>query len=297
MTRYFKTTISLALLLAVVSCTKKDKDGFTKTESGLWYKFINSSNGAKPEAGDIMQMEIIYLTASDSVLFDSKSKSDAFTVVKVEPTFVGGVEEGFAMMSAGDSAHFKASADSIFEKTFHTTLPSYMKPGSLITFRVKLQNITSKSVHDSIKQAQDLEKRKAEFQQIELFLKQNNMDVMPTENGAYMVTSKQGTGDFPAKGDTVMVTYTGRMLNGTVFDQSVDKKKPFRFVLGTNMVIQGWEECMPFLNKGAVAKLLIPSDLGYGADDYGTLPGYSTLFFDVEIMDIKRGIKKDQPVQ
>jgi len=289
--------LSLTALFMIASCSK-DKDGFSKTKSGLLYKFIESNNGAKPADGDIMLMHIIYLTDKDSVLFDSKSKGDSFTVVKVDPTFTGGVEEGFAMMSVGDSAIFKSSADSIFEKTFHTTLPSYMKPGSMITFKVKLNRITPKSVHDSIQHvkdstqsALDVQSRRWEFERIEAFLTQNKMDVMPTENGAYMVKSKTGKGDFPVSGDTVYVNYTGRLINGTIFDQSMDKNAPFKFVLGKNMVIQGWEECMPLLNKGSIAKMLIPSDLGYGARDYGALPGYSTLIFDVEIMEIKQGIR------
>ncbi len=288
MTRSIQIFIACILLIMAAACSK-NKDGYSKTESGLLYKFITSGNGVKPEDGDIMEMEIIYLTDKDSVLFDSKTKSDSFTVVKVEPTFTGGVEEGFAMMSPGDSALFKSSADSLFEKTFHTTLPGYLKPGSLITFRVKLKSITPKSVHDSLQRALDIEYRRQEFERIEAFLKQNNMDVMPTENGAYMVTSKAGTGNFPERGDTVYVNYTGRLLDGKIFDQSSDKGAPFKFVLGTNMVIQGWEECMPLLNTGAVARMVIPSDLGYGANDYGALPGYSTLVFDVEIVAVKSG--------
>ncbi|HMT29564.1 MAG TPA: FKBP-type peptidyl-prolyl cis-trans isomerase [Bacteroidia bacterium] len=276
--------ILISFFLILASCGK-NKDGFSETESGLKYKFIKSSNGIKPELGDIMIMHITYRTDFDSLLFDSKTKSDSY----VEPTFTGGVEEGFGMMSPGDTAIFKVSADSVFEKTFHTTLPSYLKPASLLTFHVKLNQIIPKSVHDSLERAMDVELRRKEFERIEIFLKQNNMDVMPTENGAYMVTSRQGSGEFPVKGDTVYATFTGRLLDGTIFDQSEDKKAPFKFVLGTNMVIQGWEECVPLLNKGAVARMVIPSDLSFGAQKYGTLPPYSTLVFDIEILEIKKG--------
>jgi len=131
--------------------------------------------------------------------------------------------------------------------------------------------------------------RKVEFKHIEEFLKKNNMDVMPTENGVYMKISIPGAGPMPVKGDTVFVAYTGRLLEGTIFDQSVDNSKPFSFVLGSNTVIAGWEESIPFLNKGSIARLVIPSDLGYGAQPYGKLPGYSTLVFDIEILDIKKG--------
>ncbi len=115
------------------------------------------------------------------------------------------------------------------------------------------------------------------------------MDVAPTENGAYLLTSKPGKGEFPVKGDTILVNYTGRLLDGTVFDQSINKDAPLEIVLGSTTIIKGWEESLPFLNKGAVARMVIPSDLAYGGKDYGSLPAYSTLVFDVEIIEIKPG--------
>ncbi len=277
-----------SLLILSASCNK-NKDGFEQTESGLWYNFIESNDGPKPQEGDIMLMEILYLTDRDSVLFDSKSKGDSFKVVLVPPTFRGGVEEGFAMMGIGDSAHFKSSADSIFTKTFHGALPEYMKPGSLVTFRVRLKNFISKRIADSVAQAQDVQKRAEEFEKIEAYLKENNMDVSPTENGAYLLTTVPGKGNFPVKGDTILVNYTGRLLDGTVFDQKLNKEEPLEIVLGSTTIIKGWEECLPFLNKGSVARMLLPSDLAYGGKEYGKLPAYSTLVFEVEILDIKPG--------
>jgi FKBP-type peptidyl-prolyl cis-trans isomerase len=291
--RYFKIpalSIFAAVMLFMASCGK-DGEGFQKTKSGLKYKFIRSGSGTKPQPGDIMLMHIKYFSAGDSLIYDSRNIKDSFTVVLVEPTFQGGVEEGFAMMGTGDSAHFKVRADSLFTKTFLTTLPVSYQPDDEIRFHVSLQRIIPKSLNDSILMARDIEMRRREFEQIELFLKQNNMDVMPTENGAYLSISKAGSGEYPKAGDTVVVSYTGRLLDGTVFDSSVDPEKPFSFVLGRQTVIQGWEECIPLLNKGTVARMVIPSDLAYGAEDYRELKGYSTLVFDVEIIDIKAALQ------
>lgn len=287
MKNYYSIGLIFCMFFLLTSCGK-DKDGFQQTESGLKYKFIKYSNGVKPSLGDRMIMHIIYKTEFDSVIFDSQTKSDSFDVEFVSPTFSGGVEEGFGMMSEGDSAIFKASADSIFSITFHSQLPDYLKPGSSLIFHVSLQKIIPKSVHDSLQNARDVASRREEFERIELFLKQNNMDVMPTENGVYMTTSKSGTGDFPAKGDTVYANYTARLLDGTIFDQSINTNPPFSFVVGNNMVIQGWEECIPFLNKGSIARLVIPSDLAFGDQQKGVVKPYSTLVFDVEILDVRK---------
>ncbi len=282
-----KFTLLLFFSCFLFSC-RKDKEGYLKTESGLKYKFIKSVNGIKPELGDIMVMSIIYKTPSDSTLFNSSQKNDSFTVKLVEPTFIGGVEEGFAMMSPGDSAHFKIPADSLFEKTFHSVLPPYLKPGNEIFFSVKLKNIIPKTKMDSIQNANDVMLRQDEFMKIDTFLRNHNMDVMPTENGAYLLVTKSGSGDFPRIGDRVTVSYTGKLLDGTVFDTSSN----FTFVLGDNKVIPGWEECIPLLNEGSVGKMVLPSDLGYGAKPYGKLPGYATLVFEVDVKKITPQIQK-----
>lgn len=276
-----------SLMFFLFSSCGKDGEGYQKTKSGLKYKFITSGSGTKPQLGDVMIMHIKYFSPTDSLLYDSRNIKDSFTVNLVEPTFIGGVEEGFAMMGVGDSAHFKIRADSLFIKTFLTSVPEHYQPDSEIRFHVSLQRIIPKSVNDSIKMARDIELRRREFEMIEAFLKQNNMDVMPTQNGAYLSISKGGNGPYPVAGDTVFVEYTGRLLDGTVFDSSVGAEKPFSFVLGTQSVIQGWEECIPLLNKGSIARMVIPSDLAYGAEDYRELKGYSTLVFDVEITDVK----------
>ncbi len=278
--------------LLFLSACDKDSEGFQKTKSGLKYKFINSGNGTRPQLGDVMIMHIRYYSPADSLLYDSRNIKDSFTVNMVEPTFIGGVEEGFALMSVGDSAHFKVRADSLFIKTFLSTVPETYQPDAEIKFHVSLLRIIPKSVNDSIKMAQDLELRRREFELIELFLKQNNMDVMPTQNGAYLSISKPGNGNYPKIGDTVFVDYTGRLLDGTVFDSSAGAEKPFSFVLGNQAVITGWEECIPLLNKGSIARMVIPSDLAYGAEDYRELKAYSTLVFDVEIIDIKSSVAK-----
>ena len=284
----FRQCLVLAFTGLIFSACKTDKEGFLKTQNGLKYKFIHSGEGDKPVLGDIMIMSILYKTPSDSILFNSDVKSDSFAVKLVDPTFMGGVEEGFAMMSPGDSAHFKISADSLFEKTFHSQLPAYLKKGNEVVFQVRLKDIIRKSVNDSIQNVLDISLRQAEFQKIDTFLRNNNMDIMPTENGAYLLITKQGSSDFPRKGDTVTVSYKGMRLDRTVFDSSSN----FSFVLGANKVIPGWEECMPLLNKGSEARMVLPSDLGYGAKPYGSLPGYSTLVFDVTVRDIAPGPRK-----
>ena len=96
-----------------------------------------------------------------------------------------------------------------------------------------------------------------------------------------------GEGPAAQNGDTVSVHYTGWLEDGTQFDSSVGGE-PFEFVLGTGGVIQGWEEGIAGMQAGGQRKLIIPPELAYGANGYGSvIPPNATLTFDVELLEIK----------
>lgn len=92
-------------------------------------------------------------------------------------------------------------------------------------------------------------------------------------------------------GDTLVMNYTGRFTNGTVFDSNVDPKfnhvEPFEFKLGAGMVIKGWDEGLVGMKIGEKKTLTVPPEKGYGPNDYSGIPGGSTLIFDVELVGIK----------
>ena len=97
-----------------------------------------------------------------------------------------------------------------------------------------------------------------------------------------------GNGPAPKTGDTVVVHYTGSLLDGTKFDSSVDRGKPFEFVLGRGQVIQGWDVGVATLRVGDKVRLTIPPEMGYGARGAGgVIPANATLVFEVELLDVK----------
>jgi FKBP-type peptidyl-prolyl cis-trans isomerase FkpA len=95
-----------------------------------------------------------------------------------------------------------------------------------------------------------------------------------------------GTGAEAVSGKTVTVHYTGKFTDGTVFDSSVGKQ-PFSFILGAGQVISGWDTGVAGMKVGGKRSLVIPPALGYGMNDYGPIPGGSTLLFDVELLGVK----------
>lgn len=109
-----------------------------------------------------------------------------------------------------------------------------------------------------------------------------------TASGLQYKVTEKGSGEMPAKGDTVSVHYTGKLLDGTVFDSSHQRNEPIEFPVGKGQVIEGWDEGLLLLPQGSKATLVIPSDLAYGSQGAGgVIPPNATLIFEVELVEIK----------
>ena len=118
-------------------------------------------------------------------------------------------------------------------------------------------------------------------------IRKNWPDAVTTSSGLRYVIKKQGTGNPPAKGTTVVVNYTGRLLvSGQKFDSSYDRGEPITFAVGTGRVIKGWDEALLTMKKGEKRVLIIPPELAYGARGAGNvIPPNAWLVFDVELVN------------
>ena len=97
-----------------------------------------------------------------------------------------------------------------------------------------------------------------------------------------------GQGATPQAGQTAVVHYTGWLDNGTKFDSSVDRGRPFEFPLGQGQVIKGWDEGVATMRVGGKRRLVIPPELGYGSRGAGgVIPPNATLTFDVELLEVR----------
>src|SRR5215203_1646936 len=109
-----------------------------------------------------------------------------------------------------------------------------------------------------------------------------------TASGLTYVITSRGKGRHPKTGETVLVHYTGTLIDGTKFDSSQDRNEPIAFPLGKGAVIKGWDEGIAQLGIGDSAVLVIPPQLGYGAKGAGgAIPPGATLVFVVTLVDIK----------
>ena len=110
-------------------------------------------------------------------------------------------------------------------------------------------------------------------------------------NGLQITDTKAGTGAEARKGQTVTVHYTGWLFNngqqGAKFDSSRDRKDPFKFPLGSGMVIKGWDEGVAGMKVGGQRTLIIPPEMGYGVRGAGgVIPPNASLKFDVELLGV-----------
>lgn len=119
------------------------------------------------------------------------------------------------------------------------------------------------------------------------FLEENkknpNVKVLPS--GLQYEVLREGNGKQPKATDRVRCHYEGTLIDGTLFDSSVQRGEPAMF--GVNQVIKGWVEALQLMSEGAKWKLYIPSDLAYGANGAGEMiPPHSTLIFEVELLEV-----------
>lgn len=111
--------------------------------------------------------------------------------------------------------------------------------------------------------------------------------MVSTPSGLQFVDDKVGTGASPQAGQLVTVHYTGTLADGKKFDSSVDRGKPFQFVIGVGQVIKGWDEGVMTMKVGGKRRLVIPAQLGYGARGAGgVIPPNAELHFEVELLNV-----------
>jgi len=297
-----KNLVILAVFTATVilsACDTGSENTFESTESGLQFSFVEEGDGDEPEIGQILLLNMTYVTADDSLLFSTDMQGGPVPV-QIDTTSQGPIQEGFNMLQGGDSVIFKINAEEVFVNTFNTQVPDFINAESDITFNIGVEDVMSQEDFEAYRMemmrkqqedmlAQQSEQMSIDSTKIETFLSDNNIDAQTTASGLRYTIQEEGSGPSPSAGDTVYVHYTGKLLNGDQFDSSYDRGEPLAFPIGQGMVIPGWDEGIALLQKGGEATLYIPSPLAYGPQARGdVIKENSILVFDVELVDVKQ---------
>lgn len=238
------------------------KDTIT-TASGLKYVVVEKGNGNQAKAGTIIK---VHYTGyfEDGRIFDSSVDRDEPIELPLGKGYViPGWEEGMQLMKVGDKTRFIIP----YQLAYGEQGNEYIPAKSTLIFDVEMLNV--------------IEMKTAEPYNV------TGKDTVTTASGLQYVVLEEGNGDKPTKGSKVKVHYTGYFENGKIFDSSVERNQPFEFNIGMKQVIEGWDEGVSLMKKGAKVRFIIPYQLAYGPDGYGPIPAKATLIFDVELIDFK----------
>ncbi|MEO3403089.1 FKBP-type peptidyl-prolyl cis-trans isomerase [Mucilaginibacter sp. CAU 1740] len=292
----------VSALAAFASTANAQTEGLQKTDKGSFYKIFTANPGDKPKLNDVITFNFIQKTDKDSVLFSSYAAGKPAQAQIQEWRALGDMMDVFPLLAAKDSALVKVPTDSVF-KGHEEARPPFFPKGSYLTFIIKMEKI--QSLNDAIAERNaGLEKLKqAEAVDRDKYIAAKGLKPLTTPSGLKYIITTPSAKRKPLAGDTVLVNYTGKTLDGKMFDSSIEANakaggleqpgrtyEPISVVLGEHRVIQGWEEGLLLLNEGSKATFIIPSSIGYGDRGNGpSIPGYSTLLFDLELVKVKPG--------
>lgn len=268
---------------------------YTSMPGGMKYRIVKDMPGTQyPATGDYVELHLSTLI-DDSVIFETRSTMDnkPVPVQLQQPAMATDLMNAVRKLTAGDSAVVLISVDSLLAAGQPN--PGWMKPNTdqWLEYRIQLVSVKTADVVQQEKASASAKQVAIDEKLIQDYLKANNIQAIKTPSGIYYTIDRVGDGPKPAVGDKVSVNYTGRLLDGTVFDSNVDPKfnhvEPFTFALGKGMVIKGWDEGVAMLNQGSKATLYIPSGLAYGPDSPSpTIPANAVMVFDVELVEIQK---------
>lgn len=274
--------ILFALLLAYVfaSCT----DGYKSTQSGLNYKFvIENTDQNKPQINDVVALRMSYKTQSGEIeewpLFKKRLDKTQTDV----PT----VDEGLSLMHKGDSLQLQMTNKEFFQFTLGQPVPENVNPTDVVVIGLRLVEVISAEEFERDRQAARMVGEREEDAILDNYLHENNINVEPQLSGLIIIEKREGKGAAPTPGRNVTINYTASFLNGEMFDSSYKRNQPLTFKLGVGTVIQGLEEGVSKMRCGGLCRFIIPSPLAYGDEQIGPVAPFSTLVFDVELVEVE----------
>jgi FKBP-type peptidyl-prolyl cis-trans isomerase len=238
---------------------KAKEKPFTKTKSGLQYRDVEEGTGAEPESAQTCAVHytgwLLEEGAKGKKFDSSKDRGVPFYFPVGQKKVIPGWDEGVATMKVGAKRELIIPSNLAYgERGAGNGL---IPPNSTLFFEVELLGKFEK-----------------------------------TSTGLEYRDIKVGTGAKPKTGQTCVMHYTGWLWTGygkgKQFDSSKDHGAPFPFELGVGKVIPGWDEGVATMKAGGKRELIIPSELGYGRrGSSGAIPPNATLFFEVELLDVK----------
>ena len=263
---------------------------YKSTKTGIFYKFEKIGEyQAKAKFNDYITVDITYKTLEDSLFFTAKRR---FQIR--EPQYRGSIDECFTMLSVGDKASFILSSDKFFKHTLQRELPSFLQKSSF--FIVEIEMLDFISEEQFVKEKKEFLAWIEDFSiyektKLSNFLSECTNDYQTTTQGLYKQIITEGEGPLVKMGDTLVLNYEGRFLNGKIFDSTIKRHRTFEYVYGTEwQVIKGMEMAVSGMKEGEKAVFILPSELAFGqsGNSNGAIPPFSTLIYEINLVQIRR---------
>lgn len=259
----------LALFLSSISFIYAQKGekmykDYSKTNSGLKYLITQKGAGENPVVGS--KVKVHYTgKLEDGTQFDSSyDRGEPIEFELGTGRVIKGWDEGIALLNKGAKATFVIPPELGYGSRATGPIPA----NSVLIFDVELVDFSA---------ALKIEPYKTEGKKIET-----------TMSGLKYVVVEKGRGEKAKKGDLVSVHYSGYLKDGSSFDSSVKRNKPFQFSVGRGSVIKGWDEGLQLMHVGDKIRFIIPYNLAYGeAGRPPIIPEKAELTFDIELLEIK----------
>jgi peptidylprolyl isomerase len=233
------------------------------TKSGVKIEITEKGNGIIPSKGDRLTVHYSGKLTNGTKFDSSYDRNQPFTFMVGEGQVIVGWDEAFAQLHQGDKAILTVPAEAAYGNREVGGIPA----NSTLIFEVELLNVKPKI--------------KAEPYDVK------GKDTLKLASGLEYIVLKKGQGKPATVGTMVTVHYSGYLMDGSLFDSSVERGEPIEFRLGEGRVIEGWEQGIALLHVGSKARFIIPYSLGYGEQGYPpVIPAKATLVFDVELIDV-----------
>jgi FKBP-type peptidyl-prolyl cis-trans isomerase len=295
-----KITLILSILLTAgilfMSCT--DENGYHTTSSGLKYKYIEHGKGKKAELNDMVfgKIKFYFNTPSDTTLIN-QAEQDSTLLFKITEGEEGDImNEALRMLREGDNIELAFATDIIFKEHPEQRPDSTVK---YFIYQIEVQKIQPEADYQQEQEALTIEAAALETEAIMNYVSEKGITIEPNEDGVYIIVTAKGRGREVAKDNTVFFNYTGKTIDGKVFDTSNEKiakendlynaqrkYEPLEVKVGAGYVIPGMDHALAGLHQGDFVTLIIPSNVAYGANPQHPLGG-KTLIFDMEIKQVK----------
>jgi FKBP-type peptidyl-prolyl cis-trans isomerase FkpA len=289
MAKVYSHLLTLLALVIIVSCNKSEYPGYKKSENGFYYKLVKiGDDSIKCHYNDYITADICYRTLNDSVFFKGRRK---FQIS--QPSFAGSIDECLTLLAEDDSASFIIPAKSFFVNTLSSELPAFLSATDNMKVDVTVLEIQTPIAFAYEKQAflkwiEDFgEYEKTILQQ---YLDESKLKIAESPNGIRYLTLRKGNDRGVNLGDTVVVHYEGKFLNGKFFDSTRKRNEAFQFVYGQQwQVVKGMEEGIGMMHEGEKALFILPSEMAFGetGSSTGIIPPFTSLIFEVELLSVK----------